>query len=520
MLSSTLTLLSAIGSVSVGAIFSNRCKNNRSKPSAVFIVSNRPFVAVDNCSSKFLSESFDKFITLETDDYSIDCIFYGKKPNILVNTNDGLLKDSFKEFSTAELPESSRAFALGEMNLENLQTLFEKDPQQKLFFFLQGHLAAFNKTIIREVLHRADLAGETLLKLISRQEIIKLAAVLKSISTELLAGESFLYYRGDLLIKLSPFSLKHIECLEDIKENVFSDVNSAWERFIQQKSQQDEFERLKSKFFALLKKHKDYLVRSLEKIKENENLIERKKLAELKGNLLLTFKTEINKGQSEVVLQNIFSDSLEMIKIKLNPSRDVIENANKYFNKFKNISRHKEMLQIKKNTFSHDLDNTIELENKLLQASNLARLKKFEQIFLDMKLIQSNEKKTETTSLQYSFNHFFLDSEWEIFIGKNGINNDLLTFQFADKGDVWLHAQGVTGSHVIIRVPRSGYNPPQKIIEQAARLAAANSKAKHSTTVPVIYTQVRFVHRIRKAQPGTVSVRNEKVIFVNPLKQS
>ncbi len=464
-------------------------------------------------------KSSDKFIILETDEYSIHCIFYGKKPNILVNAADGRLKGSFKEYSTAELPESPRAFSLGEMNAAKLLLMFEKEPQQKLFFFLQRHLAAFNKTIILEVLFRSGLKGESVLNLISRQEIKTLAAVLKNIDNELSAGESFLYLRNDKLLRISPFHLNHMSIQDDIKENEFRDVNSAWIRFIQQKGQQDEFEHLKSRLSALLKKHKEYLERSLDKIKENEDLIERKKQSELKGNLLLTFKTEITKGQSEVELQNIFSDSLEIIKIKLNPSKDAAQNAIKYFNKFKNISKHKELLDIKKNTLSRDLDDFIEIEKKLLQAGSHSQLKKIEQILLDMKLLQQNERKSGHTSLQYNFNRLILDNNWEMYIGKNAVNNDLLTFQFANKWDIWLHAQGVSGSHVIIRVPRRDDNPPYKIIEQAARLAAANSRAKHSAAVPVIYTQVRFVHRIRKALPGTVSVKNEKVIFVNPLLQ-
>jgi predicted ribosome quality control (RQC) complex YloA/Tae2 family protein len=254
-------------------------------------------------------------------------------------------------------------------------------------------------------------------------------------------------------------------------------------------------------------------------INENEDLIERKKLAELKGNLLLTFKTQIKKGASEVELQNIFSESSEKIKIKLNPSKDIAANAAKYFNKFKNISKHRELLAIKKNTISRDLKETADIENRLAHAKSFTQLKKFEQILLDMKLLQYSEKKTSAASLKYSFNRLVLEDEWEVFIGRNAVNNDLLTFKFANKWDIWLHAQGVSGSHVIIRVPGRGQNPPQKIIEQAARLAAANSRAKHSASVPVIFTQVRFVSRLRKAQPGTVTVRNEKVLFVNPLIQ-
>ncbi|HEM48921.1 MAG TPA: DUF814 domain-containing protein, partial [Caldithrix sp.] len=119
---------------------------------------------------------------------------------------------------------------------------------------------------------------------------------------------------------------------------------------------------------------------------------------------------------------------------------------------------------------------------------------------------------------QSTFKHLILEDDWQVYIGKSGDNNDELTFNFANKYDLWFHVQGVSGSHVILKIKQKDQVPPHHILEQAAGIAAANSKAKHSTTVPVIYTQVRHVSRIRNAPKGTVTTRNEKILFVEPLE--
>jgi predicted ribosome quality control (RQC) complex YloA/Tae2 family protein len=67
---------------------------------------------------------------------------------------------------------------------------------------------------------------------------------------------------------------------------------------------------------------------------------------------------------------------------------------------------------------------------------------------------------------------------WEILVGKGAADNDVLTFEVADRGDLWLHVSGWSGSHVVIRVPVSAGEPPREVVEHAARLAAWFSKGR------------------------------------------
>jgi predicted ribosome quality control (RQC) complex YloA/Tae2 family protein len=250
---------------------------------------------------------------------------------------------------------------------------------------------------------------------------------------------------------------------------------------------------------------------------EAEDVESRKQEADLKGNLIIANKHKIPRGSERVELENIFSDQQEKIVIKLNPKKTAVENATYYFQKYKNIAEKKQVIQLKKDTCSRELQELSQIEEKTSQAP-IKDLIKIKEQLIAMNVMQAPVVKEKTKqSLKYAFKRLILENAWDIYIGKNNINNEQLTFEFANKWDIWLHAQGVSGSHVLIKLPGKNVTTPKHIIEQAAQIAAFNSKAKHSATVPVIYTQVRYVSKIRGALPGTVNVKNEKVIFVKPL---
>jgi predicted ribosome quality control (RQC) complex YloA/Tae2 family protein len=98
--------------------------------------------------------------------------------------------------------------------------------------------------------------------------------------------------------------------------------------------------------------------------------------------------------------------------------------------------------------------------------------------------------------------------------GRSARQNDALTFGLARPEDLWLHARGVPGSHVVIRA--TGRPIPESTVAEAARLAARHSKARADSAVDVIVTEKRHVRRIPGAPPGLVTVSNERVLRVRP----
>jgi predicted ribosome quality control (RQC) complex YloA/Tae2 family protein len=106
-------------------------------------------------------------------------------------------------------------------------------------------------------------------------------------------------------------------------------------------------------------------------------------------------------------------------------------------------------------------------------------------------------------------------SGYEIWVGKNAQSNDDL-LRLAHKDDLWLHARGSAGSHVVIRMRKQTKRPPQPVIDKAAGLAAWYSKQKGSSLVPVILTHRKYVRKPKGAPPGLVVVEREDVLMVKP----
>ncbi len=104
---------------------------------------------------------------------------------------------------------------------------------------------------------------------------------------------------------------------------------------------------------------------------------------------------------------------------------------------------------------------------------------------------------------------------WEILVGRSADGNERLTTKLAKADDLWLHAEGLPGSHVLIRNPHKTEIPPDVLVK-AASLAAFYSKGKESDKVPVTYTEARYVRKPKGAKPGLVTLTQRNTIMIKP----
>jgi predicted ribosome quality control (RQC) complex YloA/Tae2 family protein len=102
----------------------------------------------------------------------------------------------------------------------------------------------------------------------------------------------------------------------------------------------------------------------------------------------------------------------------------------------------------------------------------------------------------------------------EVLVGRSARQNEVVTFQLAASGDLWFHARGLPGSHVVLKT--AGRTPPATSVEQAAELAAYYSRGRDSTTVPVDVVPARHVHRVKGGKPGLVRISGETTLNVRP----
>lgn len=107
--------------------------------------------------------------------------------------------------------------------------------------------------------------------------------------------------------------------------------------------------------------------------------------------------------------------------------------------------------------------------------------------------------------------------DFEILVGRSARDNDRLSLRVAEPNDLWLHAAGHAGSHVVIRNPDRLSDLPRPVVQRAAELAAFHSKARDMKgKVPVHVCRACDVSKGRKAPPGQVQLRRYNVVKVYP----
>ena len=105
--------------------------------------------------------------------------------------------------------------------------------------------------------------------------------------------------------------------------------------------------------------------------------------------------------------------------------------------------------------------------------------------------------------------------EWTLLVGASDADNDYLSTQVAEPNDWWFHADGVPGSHVILRAKQND-EPGKDTLRQAAAVAAYHSKARHAGTISVHCTRARYVKKPRGVKTGTVQVARGRTLKVRP----
>ena len=231
------------------------------------------------------------------------------------------------------------------------------------------------------------------------------------------------------------------------------------------------------------------------------------------GDLISANMYRISKGDSSAVLENFYEEGSPAVEIKLDVRKTPSQNAQHYYSEYKKavtaeqklteqITRGEEELQYIDSVF--DALTRAASENDIIQL----RLELHEQGY-----IKSAGKKGKPPKalppLEYKSSDGFT-----ILVGRNNRQNDQLSLKFAEKSDMWLHTQAITGSHVLILT--DGAVPPDRTIEEAAIIAAVNSSGRASNLVPVDYCLARYVKKPSGAKPGKVIFTNYTTAFVRP----
>lgn len=222
------------------------------------------------------------------------------------------------------------------------------------------------------------------------------------------------------------------------------------------------------------------------------------------GDLLFTY---IDLGY----IENDYFIIDEEIKVPIDSSISISENAKKYFKIYsknqKSIPYIKEYIEKSKHQIEY-------FENILdeLTYSNDESLEQIKEELQSLGLFKL-AKKSKKTKRKINLLTFTSKNGTLISVGRNNIQNEYLTFEYAKFYETFFHVKDYSGAHVVVH----SQNLDEDTIRMAANLAAYYSKAKYSNSVPIDYTQVKNVKKHPANLPGKVLIKNYKTIYIDPI---
>ena len=229
------------------------------------------------------------------------------------------------------------------------------------------------------------------------------------------------------------------------------------------------------------------------------------------GNLLLAHSSSVARGSRSIDLPGEHG----MLTIPLDPRLSAVANAERYFDKARRTRASMDRLRQRIPRLHARIAEYEQFMN-LLEAAHTSH--EFRQI-MKSHAAQADALGVGTTAAEKErllFRVFTVDGGFAVWAGKNGANNDLLTLKHARPNDLWFHARGSSGSHVVLKVSTGKGEPGRRAKEQAAAIAAYYSRMRTSGTVPVAMTQRKYVRKPKGSPAGTVVLEREKVLFVKP----
>ncbi len=275
-----------------------------------------------------------------------------------------------------------------------------------------------------------------------------------------------------------------------------------------------------------LHKRKDGLLQYLERIvTQKKNQLKQLTQADLSlkradeyekfGHLLMAnAHRPADYGTNQIEVEDFYDDN-KSARIPLQKGLSVAENAEYYYDKARSARRSYERAMRRISPVTKELEKAQKLLKELTGIGRLPELEKW--IRNNSDVLEAFGYGVEDDTQAVSPFRKFNVGKYEVWVGKNARSNDELTSR-AHKEDIWLHARGVGGSHVVIRMGNKKSYPPKDIILRAASYAAFYSKARGMKTVPVLYTKRKYVRKPKGTAAGAVVVEREQVEMVPPLK--
>lgn len=299
------------------------------------------------------------------------------------------------------------------------------------------------------------------------------------------------------------FSSVFLELYGEEQTDLYSSISQVLEHYY---ATRNRISRIRQKTAELRKITQTHLDRSRKKYSLQQTQLkdtEKREQYRIYGELLNAYGYSIEEGAKEASLLNYYTG--ETITVPLDPTQTAQENAQRYFARYNKLKRTYEALIDLIDETQKEIEHLESIAASIDMAMNVEDLTQIRQEMVQYGYLKKHaqggkgNRKEKVTSKPY---HYISSDGFHMYVGKNNYQNDELTFQFADNGDMWFHAKKMPGSHVIVKC--SGKPLPDRTYEEAGRLAAYYSKGRDNDKVEIDYIEKKQVKKTPGGAPGFV----------------
>ncbi len=461
------------------------------------------------------------------------CEIMGKHSNIiLVEPADGSIVDAIKRYSHTVSrhrevlpgrpyvppPRQEKLNPLELKEEEFWSSCLEAPLTTPLPELLQKKFSGLSTVTCREIVFRAGLDPDTILDQCGEYELVSLWKSLKRIAESFARGEfepCLTYTKKGEVVDFSSLALTHTGLF--IKRG---SMNQILDEFYAARELAEKIEREKNLLLTLVSKEISRLEKKLDLYTKSMQETEEMEKWRLFGELLTANMYRLKRGMSSVTVENYYEKDCPPVTVPLDPMLTPQENAQLFFKKYNKAKNTRQALESR---ISSALEELEYLETVKTYAELASTAEELDEIALELArggyntgrqdavISRTGRKKVKTVPFPLAF----LSSEgFTILVGRNNTQNDYLTAKMAADTDIWLHARGLPGAHVIIRT--GGREVPPLTLKEAATLAAYYSKGRSAKNVLVDYTLKKHVRKPKGARTGMVVYEQEKTITVVP----
>ena len=292
-------------------------------------------------------------------------------------------------------------------------------------------------------------------------------------------------------------------------EENFDSLSQLLDIYYKDKAERD---RVKQQASELIRRVENELQKNRQKLKKQEKELLATENAEefrQKGELLTTFLHQVPNDQNQVILENYYTN--QPITIALDKALTPNQNAQRYFKRYQKL---KEAVKYLTDLIEETKATILYLESveTVLNQAGLDEIAEIREELIQTGFIRRRQRE-KIQKRQKPEQYLASDGKTIIYVGRNNLQNEELTFKMARKEELWFHAKDIPGSHVVIS---GNLNPTDEVKTDAAELAAYFSKGRLSNLVQVDMIEVKKLNKPTGGKPGFVTYTGQKTLRVTP----